>query len=73
MPTGVLELTGSIDLTQFWPSGESDADTVKVQVSGPDAFRFTAHPGAAPKITHAFESGEIKQKIDLYEIAGEDS
>jgi predicted nicotinamide N-methyase len=25
------------------------------------------------KITHAFESGEIKQKIDLYEIAGADS
>lgn len=25
------------------------------------------------KVTHAFESGEIKQKIDLYEIAGADS
>jgi len=25
------------------------------------------------KITHPFESGEIKQKIDLYEIAGADS
>ncbi len=63
MPTGVLELTGTIDLTQFWPSGESDADTVKVQVSGPDAFRFTAHPGAASKITHAFEGAQVHGKV----------
>jgi endonuclease YncB( thermonuclease family) len=63
MPTGVLELSGTIDLTQFWPSGDSDADTVKVVVSGPDAFRFTAHPGAAPKVTHAFEGAQVHGKL----------
>jgi endonuclease YncB( thermonuclease family) len=63
MPTGLLELSGTIDLGQFWPTGESDADTVKVQVSGLDAFRFTAHPGAAPKITHAFEGAQVHGKV----------
>ena len=27
---GLLEVSGTIDLNQFWPAGESDADTVKV-------------------------------------------
>jgi len=27
MPTGLLEVSGTIDLAQFWPTGESDADT----------------------------------------------
>src|SRR3982751_2063177 len=30
-PTGTLELTGTIDLTQFWPAAESDADTVNYE------------------------------------------
>jgi endonuclease YncB( thermonuclease family) len=59
----MLELNGTIDLSQFWPAGESDADTVKVLVSGPDAFRFTAHPGAAPKVTHAFEGAQVHGKV----------
>lgn len=62
MPAGLLELTGTIDLAQFWPSGESDADTVKVLVSGPNAFRFTPH-GGNPKVTHAFEGAQIKGKV----------
>ena len=34
MPTakGLLRVTGTLDLTQFWPDGESDADTVKVVI-----------------------------------------
>ncbi len=62
MPTGLLEVTGAIDLTQFWPSGQSDADTVKVHLSGTNAFRFRAHPGASAKITHAFEGAQIHGK-----------
>jgi endonuclease YncB( thermonuclease family) len=63
MPTGLLEVSGTIDLTQFWPTGESDADTVKVHLSGTNAFRFTAHPGAAPKVTHAFEGAQVHGKV----------
>ena len=63
MPTGLLEVSGTIDLTQFWPTGDSDADTVKVHLSGANAFRFTAHPGAAPKITHAFEGAQVHGKV----------
>jgi hypothetical protein len=63
MPTGPLEVSGTIDLTQFWPTGASDADTVKVHLSGANAFRFTAHPGAAPKITHAFEGAQVHGKV----------
>lgn len=45
MATGLLEVRGTIDLAQFWPTGESDADTTKVLLSvGPDAFRLA--PGA---------------------------
>ena len=27
--TGILVIDGAVDVSQFWPSGESDADTVK--------------------------------------------
>ena len=64
MPIGLLEVTGTIDLAQFWPAGESDADTIKVLLSGPNAFRFTPHPGASSKVTHAFEGAKIKGKVN---------
>lgn len=59
MPNGLLELSGTIDLAQFWPTGQSDADTVKVVVSGAGAFRFRPHPGAAMKVTHAFNGAKV--------------
>ena len=62
MPTGLLEVTGTIDLAQFWPSGQSDADTVKVQV-GANAFRFRAQAGAQAKVTHAFEGAQVQGKV----------
>ena len=63
MPTGLLEVSGTIDLDQFWPTGESDADTVKVHLSGPSAFQFRASPNAAPQVTHAFEGAKIRGKV----------
>jgi len=61
MATGLLEVHGTIDLTQFWPTGESDADTTKVLLSvGPDAFQFRAKPKEAFKVTHAFEGATAK-------------
>jgi len=63
MPTGLLAVTGTIDLAQFWPTGESDADTVKLQLSGTNAFRFTKQPGAPSKVTHAFEGAQVHGKV----------
>jgi len=62
MPTGLLEVTGTIDLSQFWPSGESDADTVKVQV-GTGSFRFAPRAGDPSSVTHAFEGAQVRGKV----------
>lgn len=45
------------------------------RIGVPDFFEECAEVGLVvrSKVTHAFEIGEIKQKIDLYEIAGADS
>ena len=40
---GLLTVDGTIDTTQFWPSGRSDADTVKVAVNA-GSFQFTPDP-----------------------------
>ena len=41
MANGLLEVSGTIDLSQFWPQGSSDADTTKVLVTiGDNAFRL---------------------------------
>ncbi len=53
---GLLKVTGTLDLNQFWPDGESDADTAKVKV-GQNAFSFQTHPGAPFKVTHVFDNG----------------
>jgi endonuclease YncB( thermonuclease family) len=63
MPQGLLEVTGTIDLAQFWPAGQSDADTVKVLLAGAGPFRFRAHPGAPFKVTHAFDGATVKGKV----------
>lgn len=61
MASGRLEVEGSIDLAQFWPDGESDADTTKVKVAvGPGSFRFQPHPGAPFQVTHAFEGASVR-------------
>jgi endonuclease YncB( thermonuclease family) len=61
MASGLLELTGEIDLSQLWPQGTSDADTNKIKVSMTGkAFRFRPNPGARWKVTHAFEGATVK-------------
>src|SRR5688572_23516074 len=41
MAQGCLEVSGKIDLAQFWPDGDADADTTRVKVTvGANAFRF---------------------------------
>jgi endonuclease YncB( thermonuclease family) len=61
MASGLLELTGTIDLSQLWPRRTSDADTTKIKVSTTrDAFRFRSGPRAPWKVTHAFEDATVK-------------
>jgi endonuclease YncB( thermonuclease family) len=59
--TGLLRVTGKIDLSQFWPDGESDADTTKVTV-GANGFAFQAHSGAPFKVTHVFDKASVRGK-----------
>jgi endonuclease YncB( thermonuclease family) len=63
MAKGLLEVHGTIDLAQFWPTAQSDADTVKVKLSGATAFRFRSHPGSPSKVTHAFEGATVRGKV----------
>lgn len=64
MPSGMLEVSGTIDLSQFWNVGESDADTVKVTLAGSNSFRFSPHAGAPAAITHAFDGAVVKGKVN---------
>ena len=60
MATGLLEVTGTIDLDQFWPSGTSDADTTKLLVAvDQDAFRFRPAPSEPFKVTHVFDDAIV--------------
>jgi endonuclease YncB( thermonuclease family) len=43
MPKGFMRVSGTLDLTQFWRSGESDADTAKVNVT---SIEFSPDPDA---------------------------
>lgn len=63
MPMGLLEVSGSIDLAQFWPAGTSDADTTKIQVDvAADSFRFRPTPADAFRVTHAFDDAVVVGK-----------
>lgn len=54
--TGLLTVTGTVDIAQFWPDGESDADTVKIVMTvEANAFTFRASPGHKTVVTHAFD------------------
>lgn len=57
--TGILRIRGTIDLDQFWPDGESDADTSKVKVTvGNDSFAFAAD-GKTYKKTSAYADAKV--------------
>jgi endonuclease YncB( thermonuclease family) len=61
---GLLKVTGTLTLNQFWPSGQSDADTAHVAVKvAQNAFKFQTHPGAPFKATHVFDKARVKGKF----------
>lgn len=58
--TGLLIVSGSIETSQFWPVGESDADTTKILVKPKkNGFQFQPHPGVRFRVTHAFENATV--------------
>ena len=61
---GLLRVTGTIEVKQFWPQGTSDADTavILVGVDAQDAFKFQETPGGAFRTTHAFEGAMVHGK-----------
>ena len=61
---GLLTVTGTLALDQFWPTGESDADTAKVVVAVvPNAFQFQADPNGPAKPTHVFDQAKVKGRF----------
>ncbi|MGH9783901.1 MAG: thermonuclease family protein [Terriglobia bacterium] len=64
MAQGLLTVDGSIDLSQFWPQGEADADTTKILVRvSPGAFQFRPHATAPFQNTHAFDHAIVRGKV----------
>ena len=56
----LLRVTGTIDLSQFWPKGTSDADTTKIIVDVPqDAFQVRLPGSAAFVATHVFDNATV--------------
>lgn len=63
MAIGRLEVRGTINLNQFWPTGSSDADTTKILVNlSGDAFRFRAAPNIAYQTTQVFDNASVVGK-----------
>lgn len=61
MTQGLLEVAGTIDLSQFWPAGKSDADTTTVVLKmGPDPISFRKNDTAPFQATHVFDNAIVK-------------
>jgi endonuclease YncB( thermonuclease family) len=61
MASGLLEITGTLDVAQFWPVGGSDADTSQLKVDvGGEAFRYRSHPDEPFRVTHAFDEAKVR-------------
>jgi endonuclease YncB( thermonuclease family) len=59
---GLLRITGTIDLSQFWPDGTSDTDTATV-VTSANGFEFS--PDGSPQAlrrTRVFDGAQIAKK-----------
>jgi endonuclease YncB( thermonuclease family) len=66
MFTGLLRVSGTITLSQFWPAGGSDADTASVAVSA-KSFEFSPDPSNKPfRQTRVFEGAQISKKLVIH-------
>lgn len=69
MPVGLLEVEGTIDVSQFWPEGRSDADTTKVVVTiAPDAIRFRKNDASPFQATHVFDNAKVRGRTNTAPI-----
>lgn len=60
MPSGLLEVAGTIDVSQFWPSGRSDADTTTVIVKvGANPIKFRKNDASPFHATHVFDNAIV--------------
>jgi hypothetical protein len=56
---GLLRISGTLDLSQFWPNGKSDTNTATVVVNA-DGFEFS--PDGSPQAfrrTRVFEGTQL--------------
>lgn len=65
---GLLRVKGTINIDQFWPDGQSDADTTKVVVDvDHNAFAFQQKSTSQFKTTHVFDDatviGKVRKKV----------
>jgi endonuclease YncB( thermonuclease family) len=61
---GLLRVTGTIDLAQFWPTGDSDADTTKILVGVSNtAFKFRKTDAGAFKTTKIFANAIVRGRV----------
>ena len=59
-PKGLLEVQGTIDVTQFWPAGHSDADTAKILVTiATDSVRFRENDTRPFRVTHFLDGATV--------------
>jgi endonuclease YncB( thermonuclease family) len=60
MPAGLLEVRGTIDVSQFWPSGRSDADTATVVLTlAGDPIKFRKDDAVPLRATHVFDDALV--------------
>jgi endonuclease YncB( thermonuclease family) len=60
MPSGMLVVDGSLAVSQFWPTGRSDADTAKVIIKvGANAIKFRKDSSSPFRPTHVFDKAVV--------------
>lgn len=60
---GLLTIDGTLDLSQFWPLGESDADTTKlvIDITGLGSpVRYQAFPNSAVQATNVYDTAYVR-------------
>jgi endonuclease YncB( thermonuclease family) len=69
MATGLLRVSGTIDLGQFWPTGGADADTTKILLNvGPGAFSFRSSPGQPFQATNTFRNAYVTGRGGRHDV-----
>jgi endonuclease YncB( thermonuclease family) len=63
-PLVLVRVKGQIDLSAYWPSGATDADTTTVElIVGDRSIQYSTDGGRTFKPTRAFEGATVKKKL----------